>query len=338
MSALNRQITLAARPIGFPKESDFKLIESPRPVPSDGQFLARTIYLSVDPYMRGRMNDAKSYAEPIKIGEPMTGGIVSKVIESRHAQFKEGDYVTGMAPWQDYTLSDGRGETKVDPAIAPISTALGVLGMPGMTAFFGLMDICNPQPGETVLVSGAAGAVGSVVGQIAKIKGCRAVGVAGTDEKVDYVTGELGFDAAFNYKTTDSYTKKLREVCPSGIDVYFDNVGGALTDAVFMLMNQKARISICGQISQYNLEKPEMGPRLLGQLIVKRAKVEGFLIFDFADRFGEAIKPLAAWVREGKIKYRESVTEGLENAPKAFIGMLKGQNIGKQLVKVSEEN
>lgn len=333
MSSINRQFVLAARPVGFPKESDFNLIETPLPTAEENQFVAQALYLSVDPYMRGRMNDVKSYAPAVKLGEVMVGGVVSKVTESKHPDFQVGDIITGNFGWQEYALSDGKGVRKVDPQLAPISTALGVLGMPGLTAYFGLLDICAPQAGETVVVSGAAGAVGSFVGQIAKIKGCRVVGIAGSDDKIDYLVNELGFDAAFNYKTVDNYFVKLRELCPKGIDVYFDNVGGEITDAVLRQINLKARISICGQISQYNLEKPEMGPRLLGMLIVSRAKIEGFLVSDYASRFDEGLQQMAAWIKEGKLQYRENIIEGFENMPRAFIGLLQGENIGKQVVK-----
>jgi NADPH-dependent curcumin reductase CurA len=282
------------------------------------------------------MSDAPSYAKPVQIGEVMIGEIVGKVIESHHPEFKEGEIIAGYLGWQEYAVSDGKGLRKVDPTLAPISTALGVLGMPGMTAYFGLLDLGKPQPGETVFVSGAAGAVGSIVGQIAKIKGCRVVGSAGDDTKIDFLIKELGFDAAFNYKTVSDYYEKLKELCPNGIDIYFDNVGGPLTDAVFRWINVKARIVICGQIHDYNLEKPELGPRFLRQLIIKRARVEGFLVFDYADRYGEALQQLAEWFKAGKLKYRETLAEGIENAPQAFISMLKGGNIGKQLVKVSE--
>jgi leukotriene B4 12-hydroxydehydrogenase/15-oxo-prostaglandin 13-reductase len=332
----NRQITLAARPVGYPKETDFKLVESPVPEPGPGQVLLRAIYLSVDPYMRGRMRDAKSYATPVPIGGVMVGGVVAKVVQSNNPNFKQGDYVEGLLGWQEYAVSDGQGLRKLDPTLAPLSTAVGVLGMPGLTAYFGLLDICDPKPGETVFVSGAAGAVGSLVGQIAKIKGCKAVGTAGSDSKIEYLLNELGFDAAFNYKTVKDYREKLQELCPAGIDVYFDNVGGALTDAVFTLINPGARVSICGQISQYNVEKLEMGPRMLWTLIVKRARVEGFLVTQFADRFDQGLREMARWIQEGKLKYREEFDYGIENAPRAFIGMLKGQNTGKQLVKVSE--
>lgn len=339
MSTMNRQILLAARPVGFPKDSDFKLVETPIPTAGDGQFLVRTIYLSVDPYMRGRMNDVKSYAPPVQIGEVMGGGAVGRVVKSNNSSFQEGDIVEGMSfGWQDYSVSNGQGVRKIDPALAPISTALGVLGMPGLTAYFGLLEICNPKPGETVVVSGAAGAVGSLVGQIAKIKGCRAIGTAGADDKISYLTDELGFDGAFNYKTVSDYYEKLRELCPGGVDVYFDNVGGAITDAVFRLINTRARISICGQISQYNLEKPEMGPRLiLTMLLVRQARAEGFLVFQFADKYPEGLKQLAQWLKEGKLKYKEDIEHGIENTARAFMAMLKGGNVGKQLVKVSDE-
>jgi NADPH-dependent curcumin reductase CurA len=338
MPTLNRQITLAARPSGFPKDSDFKLVESPIPAPKDGEFLVRVIYMSVDPYMRGRMNDAKSYAAPVQLGEVMGGGAVGKVTSSNNPNFREGEIVQGFFGWQEYAVSNGEGVRKIDPGLAPISTALGVLGMPGLTAYFGLLDICNPQLGETVVISGAAGAVGSLVGQIALIKGCRAIGIAGADDKVAYLTDELGFDAAFNYKTVTDYFRKLKELCPKGIDAYFDNVGGAITDAVFRLINTRARISICGEISQYNLEQPEMGPRIiLVSLLVKQARAEGFLVFQFANRYAEGLKQMAEWLKQGKLKYREDIAHGIENAPSAFIAMLKGQNTGKQLVKISDE-
>ena len=334
MPDINRKFTLAARPVGYPKPSDFDLVTEPIPVPEDGEVLVHTNYLSVDPYMRGRMNDRASYAPNVQIGEVMVGTVVGEVVASKNPDFQVGDIATGGLGWQEYGVSNGNNLRKVDPTLAPISTALGILGMPGLTAYFGLLEICNPQAGETVFGSAAAGAVGSLVGQIAKIKGCRAVGSAGSAEKVDYVVDELGFDAAFNYKTTEDYGAKLAELCPDGIDAYFDNVGGAITDAVFPLINVKARISICGQISQYNLENPEQGPRFLWHLIVKRAKIQGFLVFEFADKHDDGLRQMAEWIQSGKLKYREEITEGFENAPVAFIGMLKGSNIGKQLVKV----
>ena len=337
MSEVNKQILLAARPSGFPAPSDFQLVSSPIPEPGEDQVLVKVLYLSVDPYMRGRMSEAKSYAAPVNIGDVMTGGGVGRVIRSRHPKFAEGDIVDGITGWQEYAVLNGRGLRKFDASLAPVSTALGILGMPGMTAYFGLLDICKPKAGETVVVSGAAGAVGSLVGQIAKIQGCRAVGIAGTDEKVQWLTGELGFDAAFNYKTVKGYRDELAKLCPAGIDCYFDNVGGTISDAVMALINQSARIAICGQISQYNLEKPEMGPRLLGQLIVKRARIEGFLVTDYGARFKEGLVQMAAWLREGKLIYREQFTEGIESAPQAFLGLLQGANTGKQLVRVAAE-
>lgn len=332
----NRKITLAARPQGWPKESDFKLEEEPVGEPGDGEVLIRVIYLSVDPYMRGRMNDRKSYAPPVQIGQVMGGGAVGEVIASNHPRFAVGDIAMGDLGWQEYSIRKGEVLQKVDPSLAPISTSIGILGMPGMTAYFGLLDICDPKEGETLFVSGAAGAVGSLVGQIGKIKGCRVVGSAGTDEKVKLLTEEFGFDAAFNYKTTKDYVAKLSELCPNGIDCYFDNVGGEITDAVMILMNQGARLSICGHISMYNAEKIETGPRLIALLIERMAKMQGFIVTQYASRFREGQKAIAQWLKEGKIQYRETVTDGIENAPQAFIGMLQGQNIGKQLVKISD--
>jgi NADPH:quinone reductase len=333
----NRQVTLASRPAGFPQESNFRIVEAPLPTPGEGEVVLRTVYLSVDPYMRGRMKDAPSYAPHVEIGGVMVGGAVSCVEESRYPRLSPGDFVTGNTGWQEYSVSAGKELRKIDPALAPVSTAIGVLGMPGLTAYFGLLDICSPKAGETVVVSGAAGAVGSIAGQIAKIQGCRVVGTCGSDSKVEHVLRDLGFDAAFNYKTAGDYSAKLKELCPDGIDCYFDNVGGALTDAVIRNINVHARISLCGQISQYNLEEPETGPRLLFQFIVKQAKLEGFLVFHYAERYREGLVQLAAWLKEGKLHYRENIVDGLENAPRAFIEMLRGANTGKQLVRVSPE-
>jgi NADPH-dependent curcumin reductase CurA len=335
MAATNRQVLLAARPTGFPNTTDFRLAETPIPEPAEGQFLVGISYLSVDPYMRGRMNAARSYADPQKLDEVMGGGAVGKVLASRHSGFAEGEYVVGMFGWQQYALSDGAGVMKVDPQVAPISTSLGVLGMPGLTAYFGLLDICAPRAGETVVVSGAAGAVGSAAGQIAKTHGCRVVGIAGGADKIRWITGDLGFDAALNYKTETQYFEKLKELCPAGIDCYFDNVGGAITDAVFQLMNPNGRVAICGQIALYNLEKPDSGARLLPLVSVRTLTVKGFLVFQYAGRYTEALPQLAQWLRDGRLKYRETVAEGIENAPSAFLGMLRGENIGKQLVRIS---
>jgi NADPH-dependent curcumin reductase CurA len=337
MPQVNKQITLAARPSGMPKPSDFKLVESSVPEAKAGEILVRVLYVSVDPYMRGRMNDVKSYAPPAQIGEVMGAGAVGQVVNSQSAQFEAGDFIEGFFGWQEYAISDGKGVRKLDPSLGSLSTALGVLGMPGLTAYFGLLDIGKPLRGETVVISGAAGAVGSIAGQIAKINGCRVVGIAGSDQKIAWLRDELGFDAAFNYKTTPDYYAKLEELCPNGVDVYFDNVGGTITDAVFRLINIGARIVVCGQIAQYNDEKPETGPRLLWHLIVKQARAEGFLVFQFAPRYAEGLKQMAAWLKAGKLKYREQFVDGIENAPRAFIGMLQGENTGKQLVRVAKE-
>lgn len=333
----NRKITLASRPVGFPSDSDFELVESSISELDEGQFLVKVIYLSVDPYMRGRMNDAKSYADPVQIGDVMVGEGVGQILQSKHPKFKEGSFVSGMFGWQEYAISDGQMVRRLDPEIAPLSTALHVLGMPGMTAYFGLHDVCKAKEGENVLVSAAAGAVGSVVGQLAKAMGCRVVGVAGSDEKVAYITDELGFDAGFNYKSVEDYYGELKKQFPNGIDAYFDNVGGPLTDAVFPRLNVGARIAICGQISQYNVERPQTGPRLLWHLIISRAIVQGFLVMDYAPRFREAMTNLGESFAAGKLKYRERVSDGLENAPRAFVEMMQGANIGKQLVRVSPE-
>ena len=336
METVNRQIVMAARPAGMPTESDFQLVESALPRPRPGEALIRTLYLSVDPYMRGRMRQNGSYTKALELGDVMVGGVVGRVVESNDPRLAIGELVEGMLGWQDYAVAPAKALRRIDPAVAPVSTALSVLGMPGLTAYFGLLDICHPQPGETVVVSGAAGAVGSLVGQIAKIKRCRAIGIVGSDEKVRFITGKLGFDGAFNYKDKSDYAAALKQLCPTGIDVYFDNVGGPITDSVMRLINTRGRVSVCGQISMYNSEQPEMGPRWLSQLVVKQAKVEGFLVFQYSDRYEEGLKQLTAWVREGRLKYHEDFMNGLENAPKAFIRMLEGQNIGKQLVKVAE--
>ncbi len=305
------------------------------PKPGPGEVLVRALYLSVDPYMRGRIGGQNGYAKSVELGGVIMGDVAGQVMESNDPRLAKDDFVEGALGWQEYAVASAKTLRKIDPKLAPVSAALYVLGMPGLAAYFGLLEVCHPQPGETVLISGAAGAVGSLVGQIARIKRCRVIGIAGSDEKVDYLTKDMGFDSAFNYKTVPDYAAKLRELAPNGIDVYFDNVGGPITDAAVLRLNQRARVAICGQISQCNSEKPEMGPRWLGQLIAKQAKVEGFLVRQFADRFEEGYRQLGNWLRDRKIHYRESVIDGIENAPKAFIGMLEGRNIGKQLVKIA---
>jgi len=334
---VNRQFVLARRPTGMPVDADFGLLESPVPVPATGEVLLRSRYLSVDPYMRGRMNASKSYAPPVEIGGLMVGAGVAEVIESKNPDFMVGDIVANpLMGWQEYAVSSGLGLRKVDPSVAPISTALGVLGMTGLTAHIGIHDICAVKPGETVVVSGAAGAVGSVAGQIAKIAGCRVVGIAGGPQKTKYLTAECGFDAVLDYKSTTDYAAALRELCPHGIDAYFDNVGGPISDAVFTRLNMRARIAICGQIAQYNDTQASQGPRLLRYVLVARATVRGFLIFDYSpEQTTPALAELTAWVRAGKLKYHEDVIEGFENMPRALIGLFLGENLGKRVVKVA---
>lgn len=336
MHDTNRRYVLAKRPDGVPDRETFELEETAVPEPETGQVLVRTVYLSVDPYMRDRMRAGESYAEPWAVGEPMKAAVVGRVAESQHSQWSEGDYVTSELDWADYTVVDGTELHPVDPDLAPLSTNLGVLGMPGRTAYFGLLEEGQPTPGETVVVSGAAGAVGSTVVQIASLAGCRVVGFAGSDAKVEYLQ-EIGADAAINYKQTDDYRGALEDSAPEGIDVYFDNVGGPITDAVFTKLNTDARVAVCGQIAHYNEEGVVTGPRKLPQLIPTRATVSGLLVSDYAPRFEEATQQLGQWVAAGDLAYRETVTEGLENAPDAFLGLFEGENIGKQLVKVADE-
>ena len=331
----NRTWLLAQRPDGRPDEDCFEFVDRDVPTPGRGEVLVRTLYMSVDPYMRGRMRDAESYAEPWDVGDPMRAGVVGEVVESNHPRWSEGDVVNGDLLWADYAVAGGHELTRVDPDVAPVSTALGVLGMPGRTAYFGLLDVGEPKPGDTVVVSGAAGAVGSVVGQLAKEAGCRVVGVAGAEEKIAWLTDDLGFDAAVNYNDEDVHGA-LREACPDGVDVYFDNVGGPVTDAVFRELSVRARVVVCGQISQYNATETPTGPRKLGTLIRTRARVEGVLVSDYADRFEEATERLGRWVDEGTVQYRETVTDGLENAPDAFLGLFDGVNVGKQVVRVAD--
>ncbi len=333
---VNRRIVLASRPPAYPEPHHFRLVETPVPKPGEGEVLVRVRWLSLDPYMRGRMRDGPSYAAPVEIGGVMTGGVVCRIVESRTPELSVGDIVDGSLGWQEYAVARPSQLRKVDPDLAPISTAVGVLGMPGMTAYFGFLDVCEPQPGDTLVVSAASGAVGQVVGQIGKITGCRVVGTAGSDEKVDFIVNELGFDAGINYKTED-VPSALAAACPDGIDIYFDNVGGPVTDAVMMQLNIHGRISVCGQISQYNLAEPELAPRNMGLLIGKQAKMEGFLVFNYAHQHEDARQRMANWIRTGQLKYKEDVVEGLENAPAAFIGMMTGENFGKLIVRVSDE-
>ena len=336
LPTVNRQFLLAARPEGLPKESDFQLVEAPLGPLADRQLLLRTLFLSVDPYMRSRISGIRTYAAPVQLGQIMVGGTVGQVVQSASPHWQKGDIVEGYWGWQEFSVSDGSRLRKLDPSLAPISTALGVLGMPGIAAYFGLLEICKPRVNETVVVSGAAGAVGSLVGQIAKISGCRAVGIAGSDEKVAWLVGEIGFDGAFNYKTTANYVTELKSLCPDGIDCYFDNVGGAVTDAIFPVLNPRGRIAVCGQISQYNLAKPDPSFRIFSYLLTKQARAEGFIVYQFAERNPEGIAQMAKWMQEGKLKYREKIVDGFENTPRAFIGLFHGENTGKMLVKVAD--
>jgi hypothetical protein len=329
----NRRVVLASRPTGWVTEGNFRLETAPVPKPKEGELLVKSLWLSLDPYMRGRMNDTKSYAAKQEIDEVMIGGAVGEVVESRNAKFAVGDKVVGMLGWQQYACTNGVGLNKIDASRVPMPAFLGVLGMPGVTAWVGLLDICRPKAGETVVVSAASGAVGGVVGQIAKLKGCRAVGIAGGKAKCDYVVNELGFDACVDYKA-GRLNEDLRAAAPKGIDCYFENVGGEILDAVLRQMNAFSRIAVCGLISQYNATEP-YGVKTFQSILTNRIKVQGFIVSDRMELWAQALPELIGWVASGKIKYRETVAQGLENAPKAFIGLLKGENFGKQLVKLT---
>jgi hypothetical protein len=333
----HRRVVLVRRPPGEPADSDFRVEEVAVPEPGPRQVLVRNVYLSLDPYMRGRMRDAASYAAPVGIGEVMTGGTVGEVVKSNHPGFKVGDIVEDRLGWQEYALTGGGTLRKIDPALAPISTANGVLGMPGMTAYFGLFEVGQPKAGETVVVSAASGAVGQLVGQLAKITGCHVVGVAGGPKKCAFVKETLGFDACIDYKADKDLAAAVKAACPNGVDVYFDNVGGAVSDAVFLNLNFWARVSLCGSISQYNAATPELGPRLLGLFVGRRVNMRGFIVTDFAAKWGPALRQMGEWVRSGRIKYKEDIVEGIENAPRAFIGLLRGENFGKLQVKLGPE-
>jgi NADPH-dependent curcumin reductase len=336
--ATAQRIVLAARPVGEPKPENFRLEETPVPTPGQGQVLLRTIWLSLDPYMRGRMSDAPSYAAPVQIDQVMEGGTVGEVMASNNPDFKAGDVVLSRAGWQTHFISDGKGLRKIDAKAAPTSTALG--GMPGMTAYTGLLDIGKPQAGETVVVAAASGAVGSAVGQIAKIKGARAIGIAGGADKCKYVKDVLGFDECIDHRDPDM-AAKLKAACPKGIDVYFENVGGKVFEAVLPLLNPFARIPVCGLIAQYNAFEEEKGGKamsfLMRNVLTKRLTIRGFIVSDFAARYNDFIADMTKWFAEGKLKHRESVAEGLGNAPQAFMGMLRGENFGKQLVRIGPD-
>ncbi len=334
MKAMSREIRLARRPIGLPTESDFELAEVPVPEPGPGMVLVRNIYMSVDPYMRGRMIDRPSYVPPFQLGEPLSGGCVGQVVASRNAAFQVGDYVLGTQGWQEYFVSAGAELIKIDPGLAPIQAYLGALGMTGMTAYIGLLDIGQPKEGETVFVSAASGAVGAVVSQIAKIKGCRVVGSAGSKEKVSWLTNEAGLDAVLNYKEAEDLIAEVGRHCPRGIDIYFENVGGKHLEAALEHMNLCGRMVMCGMISQYNATRPQAGPRNLFYVTTKRLKIQGFIVSDHLDRRAQFLTDMSQWIRQGRIKWKETIAEGIETAPRAFIGLFGGENFGKMLVKI----
>jgi hypothetical protein len=330
----NRRILLKSRPEGKPAPANFEAVDEPLPATREGDVVRRTMFLSLDPYMRGRMSDAPSYAQPVPIGGVMCGHTVSQVIESRNPAFRAGDFVAGYDGWQQYAASNGKDLRKLDPASAPLSTAIGVLGMPGMTAWVGLTDIGQPKQGETLVVSAASGAVGSVVGQLAKMKGSRAVGIAGSDAKCRYVVDELGFDRCINYKT-GKLVAALEDACPNGVDICFENVGGAVLAAALRVLNRGARIALCGLIAEYNASEAPGGPNLR-PLLVHRAMIRGFIVSDHYDRFPAFLQECAPLVRDGRLRCREDIVQGLDGAPEALIGLLEGRNFGKLVVKVGD--
>ncbi|EPP5807943.1 NADP-dependent oxidoreductase [Vibrio vulnificus] len=336
----NRQIVLASRPVGAPTAENFALTQSDIPTPAQGEILLRSVYLSLDPYMRGRMSDAKSYAEPVGIDEVMVGGTVCQVEASNHAEFEVGEWVLAYTGWQDYAISNGEGLIKLGKQPSHPSYALGVMGMPGFTAYMGLLDIGQPKEGDTLVVAAATGAVGSMVGQIGKLKGCRVIGIAGGEEKCQFAKETLGFDECIDHKAAD-FAEQLAKACHNGIDIYFENVGGKVFDAVMPLLNTGARIPLCGLISQYNAtslpEGPDRMSMLMAQLLIKRIKMQGFIIFDdYGHRYGEFAADMTQWLAQGKIHYREHLVQGLENAPDAFIGLLEGKNFGKMVVQTNQ--
>jgi NADPH-dependent curcumin reductase CurA len=335
MSAVNRQFRLAARPVGLPKPSDWSLTEEPAREPGDGEFLVKLLFISLDPAMRGWMSEVRSYIKPVGLGEVMRAGAVAKVIASKHAKFAAGDHVYGAFGVQEYAVSKGDDVIPVDPRLAPLPAFLGTLGMPGITAYFGLLDVGKPKPGQTVVVSGAAGAVGLVAGQIARIHGCRVVGIAGGPDKCRYLVAESGFDAAVDYKSED-VRKALRQHCPNGIDVYFDNVGGDILDAALANLARRARVVICGAISQYNNTTAIKGPSNYLSLLVNRASMTGMVVFDYADRYSEATSAIAGWLAAGKLKSREDVVTGFTTFPEALLKLFAGENLGKLVLQVAD--
>lgn len=327
-------ILLKQRPVGTPALSDFEFVkENVEPSLKEGEILLDTTYISVDPYLRGRMNDAKSYVAPFEVGKPISSGIIAQVVASKNEGFKKGEFVSGMLNWKTQQISNGKGLLKVDKDKAPLSAYLGVLGMTGLTAYLGLTQIGKPKKGETLIVSGAAGAVGSVVGQIGKILGLRVVGIAGTDEKVEMLTSRFGFDAAINYNTTTNMGSAIQEACPDGVDIYFDNVGGPISDAVLFNINKFARMIICGAISVYNNTEMPKSVSVQPFLVKNSALMQGFIVWNYADKFPEAMEHLTSWLTEGKLDYTETIVEGFENTPQAFLDLFEGKNKGKMVVK-----
>ena len=332
---MNRQIILKSRPTGIPVKSNFEITEISTPVIQEGELLVKALYISVDPYMRGRMSEAKSYIPPFEVGKPMDGGVVAEVIESRHPDFGAGDAVLGHVQWKEMQTVNAQQVNKLDKAAAPLSYYLGMLGMPGLTAYFGLLEIGKPVPGETVVVSGAAGAVGMVVCQIARIKGCRVVGIAGSDDKIAYLKDVLKVDQVINYNTEKSMEAAVARACPDGVDIYFDNVGGGISDAVIANLNKGARIPLCGQISLYNSVEKPIGPRIQQTLLRKSALMQGFIVTNYTIRFGEGVQQLAQWMAEGKLTSQETIVKGFELLPETFIGLFHGTNTGKLLVEMT---
>ena len=330
----NKVITLNNRPSGKPSADDFKFVEEEMPSIQEGEILLKTKYVSVDPYLRGRMNDTKSYVPSFKLGKPIQSGVIAEVVDSGNDHFPKGSFVSGSLDWKEYQTSGGEGLIPVDPKAASLSAYLGILGMTGLTAYLGLMEIGKPKSGETLFVSGAAGAVGSVVGQIGKILGCKVVGIAGTDEKVTLLKNKFGFDNGLNYKTTKELKKAIATACPDGIDVYFDNVGGEISDDVMASMNRLGRIVVCGAISLYNETEIPMGPRVQPMLVTKSLLMQGFIVSNYSDKFPQAMQQLSTWLKADKLVYEETVVEGFDKIPEAFIGLFEGKNEGKMIVKV----
>jgi NADPH-dependent curcumin reductase CurA len=342
-AAVNRRVVLAARPVGVPKLADFGFAQESLPEPADGEFLLQAHYLSADPLQRWRMEESTDYGNTIALGETVWGRMVGQVVRSRHPDWREGDFAEGMLGWQEYALSRGdtakaryaRGVTRVDPSLAPVSTALGVLGMPGLTAYFALLEICRPQAGETVVVSAAAGTVGSLAGQIAKLRGCRVVGIVGSREKARHIVEDLGFDAAIDYRATPDLAAALRAACPDRIDAYFDNVGGSVADAAYRHLAPRARIAVVGRVSQLGGTATRQDPQEF--IIAARARIEGFLVYDYENRAGESRAAISQWLSAGRIRFHETVHQGIESAPQALIDVLRGKGIGKHVIRLGSE-